>query len=167
MMPDIDPRKERVRQRVRACMCVAAVAMTVLLLTHPWQWVQEWVPAAFAIAISVLSTIASAGGLPGGRERRGGQGRSSGLSGRGRDDSDAPAGPAARRSPMLVTMSRLMPRSAGHRWLAEADSLLSEITPTRRGAAIRSYLRSAPRLAVTMWAQELLRRARLGPRRPG
>jgi hypothetical protein len=37
-----------------------------------------------------------------------------------------------------------------------------------RGAAIRSYLLSAPGLAVTMWAHEVQRRrARLGPRRPG
>ncbi len=68
---------------------------------------------------------------------------------------------------MLAIVSRLMPRSAGRRWLAEAESLLSEIAPVRRGAAIRSYLLSAPRLAVMMWAREAQRRARLGPRRPG
>jgi len=68
---------------------------------------------------------------------------------------------------MLVMVSRLMPRSARYRWLAEADSLLSEIEAARRGAAIRSYLLSAPRLAVVMWAREVQRRARLGPRRPG
>ena len=78
-----------------------------------------------------------------------------------------PAGAAAHRWRVLAMASRLMPRSAGRRWLAEAESLLSEITPVRRGAAIRSYLLSAPRLAVTMWAREVLRRARLGPRRPG
>jgi hypothetical protein len=68
---------------------------------------------------------------------------------------------------MLVMASRLMPRSAGRRWLAEVDSLLSEITPARRAPAVRSYLLSAPRLAVMMWAREALRRPRPGPRRPG
>jgi hypothetical protein len=37
----------------------------------------------------------------------------------------------------------------------------------RRGAAIRSYLLSAPRLVVMTWAREVLRRARLGQHRPG
>jgi len=60
-----------------------------------------------------------------------------------------------------------MPRPAGRRWLAEAESLLSEITPVRRGAAIRSYLLSAPGLVMMTWAHEVLRWARLGPRRPG
>ena len=64
-------------------------------------------------------------------------------------------------------MSRLMPRSAGRRWLAEAESLLAEVTAARRGAVVRSYLLSAPRLAVMMWARQVLRRARPGPRRPG
>jgi len=68
---------------------------------------------------------------------------------------------------MLVMVSRLMPRPAGCRWLAEAESLLPEIAAARRGAAIRSYLLSAPRLVVMMWAREALRRARLGPRHPG
>jgi hypothetical protein len=54
---------------------------------------------------------------------------------------------------MLVMVSRLMPGPAGRRWLAEAESLLSEIAPDRRGSAIRSYLLSAPRLAVMMWAR--------------
>ena len=48
---------------------------------------------------------------------------------------------------MLAMVSRLMPGSAGRRWLAEAESLLSEVTAARRGAAVRSYLLSAPRLA--------------------
>ena len=61
----------------------------------------------------------------------------------------------------------MMPGPAGRRWLAEAESLLSEIAAARRGAAVRSYLRSAPRLTVVMWAHEVLRLARLGPRRPG
>jgi hypothetical protein len=46
-------------------------------------------------------------------------------------------------------------------------SLLAESAPSKRGAAIRSYLLSAPGLIVTMWARAAQRRARLGPRRPG
>jgi hypothetical protein len=88
--------------------------------------------------------------------------KGSGLSGRGRDDGDGPAGEAVHRRHALAVVSRLMPRSAGRRWLAEA-----EVTAARRGAAVRSYLLSAPRLTVMMWVREALRRARPGPRRPG
>ena len=97
----------------------------------------------------------------------GGRGMGSGLRGPGRDDDGEPAGVVARRWHTLFLVSRLMPRSAGDRWLAEAESLLSETAADRRGAAIRSYLLSAPRLTVIMWAREGIRRTRLGPRRPG
>jgi hypothetical protein len=93
--------------------------------------------------------------------------KGSGLSGRGRDDDGGPADEAVLRRHTLAVVSRLMPRSAGRRWLAEAESLLAEVAGARRGAAVRSYLLSAPRLAVMMWAREALRRARPGPRRPG
>jgi hypothetical protein len=72
---------------------------------------------------------------------------------------------AAHQWHVLDAVSRLMPRPAGSRWLAEAESLLAEIAPARRGAAVRSYLLSAPRLAVMMWTRQVLRRARPGPRR--
>jgi hypothetical protein len=162
LMPGSDPRKERVRRRARVGICIAMGAVTVLVIIRPgWMWVTP----AFVVAVSVLSAIAGAGGLPGGRGRRGG--RDGGLSGRGRDDDDGPDGAAAHRWRMLVMASRLMPGPAGRRWLAEAESLLSEIAPIRRGAAIRSYLLSAAGLAVMMWAREVQRRARLGTRRPG
>jgi hypothetical protein len=48
----------------------------------------------------------------------------------------------------------------------EAESLLAEVAAARRGAAFRSYLLSAPRLAVMMWARQVVRRAQPGPRRP-
>jgi len=163
MTPDIDPRKERVKQRARVGICIAMGAMVVLLLLRPG-W--TWVPVAFVIAVSVISPIGSTGDLPGGR-RRGGSGTGSGLSGHGRDDDGGPVGGAAHRWRMLVMLSRLMPRSAGQRWLTEAESLLSEITAARREAAIRSYLLSAPGLVVMMWAREVQRRARLGRRRTG
>ena len=161
MTPDIDPRKERVKQRARVGICIAMGAMVVLLLLRPGS---TWVPVAFVIAVSVISPIASTGDLPRGR-RRGGRG--GGLSGRGRDDDGGPVGGAAPRWRTLVMLSRLMPRSAGQRWLAEAESLLSEVTAARRGAAIRSYLLSGPGLVVMMWVREVQRRARLGPRRTG
>ena len=165
MTPDMDPRKERVRRGARVSICIAMVAMVVLLLLRPGS---TWVPVAFVIAVSFISPIASTGNLPGGRRRGSGRsGSGSGLSGHGRDDHGRPVGAVVHRWRMLVALSRLMPRSAGQRWLTEAESLLSEITAARRGAAIRSYLLSAPRLVVTMWAREVQRRARLGPRRTG
>jgi hypothetical protein len=163
MMPDSNPHRDRVQQGARVGLCIAMGAMTVLLLIEPG-W--TWVPVSFVIAVSVISPIASTGNLPGGRRRRGG-GSGSGLSGHGRDDHGGHDGPAAHRWRILVTFSRLMPRSAGQRWLAEAESLLSEVTAARRGAAIRSYLLSAPGLVVMMWVREVQRRARLGPRRTG
>jgi hypothetical protein len=162
LMPDIDPRKERVKQWARVGICIAMAAVAVLVIIQP-DW--TWVTPAFVIAVSVLSTIARTGGLPGDRGRR--SGGDSGLSERGRDDDDGPDGAAAHRWRMLLMASRLMPGPAGRRWLAEAESLLSEIAPIRRGAAIRSYLLSAAGLAVMMWAREVQRRARLGTRRPG
>jgi hypothetical protein len=76
-------------------------------------------------------------------------------------------GLTARRCATLAVVSRLMPASAGRRWLAEAESLLAEVPAARRGAAVRSYLLSVPRLAVMMWAREVLRPPRPGRRRPG
>jgi hypothetical protein len=66
----------------------------------------------------------------------------------------------AGRWPALHAASRLMPGPAGRRWLAEAQSLLSEVDARQRQAAARSYLRSAPRLVLMMWLAELSRRAR-------
>jgi len=76
------------------------------------------------------------------------------------------APPIAGRWPVLRAVSRLMPRAAGRRWLAEAESLLFEAPAGRRRTIVRSYLGSAPRLALAMWAAELARRARLRFRRP-
>ena len=157
----LDPHEERRKKRGRVGGFIGSGTIIISGLFQPgWQWVP------FAVGVSAAVAVAASGDLPGGR-RRGGHGRGSGLSGRGRDDDDGPAGPAAHRWRMLVMVSRLMPGPAGRRWLAEAESLLSEITAARRGAAVRSYLLSAPRLAVMMWAREAQRRARPGPRRPG
>lgn len=80
-------------------------------------------------------------------------------------DGHAGPAPAAGGPPALRAVARLMPTAAGRRWLAEADSVLSEMDAGRRGQAVRSYLLSAPRLAVMMWAGELSRRARPRSRR--
>jgi hypothetical protein len=160
IMPSTDPRKERGMRRARACLCIAMGTMLVLVLARPG-W--TWVPTAFVIAVSVITSIAAAGGLSGGLRGVGG-----GRGGRGRDDdADRPAGTPSHRWHLLVMMSRLMPRPAGRRWLAEAESVLSEIAPARRGAAKRSYLLSATALVAVTWAREAQRRARAGTRRPG
>ena len=56
--------------------------------------------------------------------------------------------------------SRLMPRAAGSRWLAEAESFLYEAPPAQRRRAIRNYLANAPRVIAASWAGRLVRRIR-------
>jgi hypothetical protein len=155
MMPDIDREERRKKRALVVVFIVCGTAVVSVLFRPDWQWVP------LAVGMSAVIAVGASIDLP---SRRG---RGSGLSGCGRHDDDGPAGAAAHRWHMLVMVSRLMPRSAGRRWLAEAESLLSEIAAARRGAAIRSYLLSAPRLVVMMWARKALRLARLGPRRPG
>lgn len=164
MTPGIDPREDARKQRARIGLVIYWVVVTAstALLSGTRFSAWRWMPGALGITgMAVFTAVAMAAR----RYRPGGRGRSSGAS--GLDDDDEPASAAAHQWHMLVLVSRLMPRSAGRRWLAEAGSLLSEITAARRGAAIRSYLLSAPRLLVMVWAREVLRRARLGPRRPG
>jgi len=137
------------------------IAIGVSAVQVPVSGSRPWVAAACIMAFAVVSSAAALSGRLSSR-RRGGS-----LSGRGRDDDDGPSGEAAHRWHTLAVVSRLMPRSAGRRWLAEAESVLAETTAARRGAAVRSYLLSAPRLVVMMWARQILRRAHPGPRRPG
>ena len=98
MMPGTDPRKERVKRRARACLCIAMGAMLALVLTRPG-W--TWVPAAFVIAVSVISPIAAAGGLPGG------------LRGLAAAGAAAPAGAAEM---MMLTGPPARPRTGGTCW---------------------------------------------------
>jgi hypothetical protein len=56
--------------------------------------------------------------------------------------------------------ARLMPRAAGSRWLAEAESFLYEAPPIPRRGAIRSYLIGALQVIAVSWAGELARRTR-------
>jgi hypothetical protein len=151
------PDGERAKKRARAGGFVGCGTIIISGLFQPdWQWLP------FAVGVPVAAAVLTSGGLRGGRR---GHGQGSGLSRGGRDD-DGPVG-AAHRWRMLAMVSWLMPGPGGRRWLAEAESLLSEIAPAGRGAAIRSYLLSAPRLVVMMWAREARRRAWPGPRRPG
>ena len=71
-----------------------------------------------------------------------------------------PAPPTPDRHPALRATARLMPKTAGRRWLAEAESLLFELPAAQRRKALRSYLLSAPRLLALLWTRELSRRAR-------
>jgi hypothetical protein len=165
MMPGIDPREDARKRRVRIGLPIYFLVFTAstALLSGTRFGAWRWLPGALgiiAMAVFTAISMAASGYRPGGRRR------GSGWSGRGRDD-DGSGSAAAHRWHMLVMASRLMPGSAGRRWLTEAESVLSEIAAARRGAAIRSYLLSAPRLMVMMWAREILRRARLGTRRPG
>jgi hypothetical protein len=89
------------------------------------------------------------------RKRRTGKGGPAGfgLDGDARHVPTAVAGRLALRA-----AARLMPRAAGRRWLAEAESVLFEMPSEWRGIAVRSYLRCVPRLAVMLWARWLMRR---------
>jgi len=89
--------------------------------------------------------------------RHGGEGA---VYGRGPAAGAGSAPVIAGRWPALCAASRLMPGPAGRRWLAEAQSLLSEVDAGQRQAAARSYLRSVPRLVLMMWLAELSRHVR-------
>jgi hypothetical protein len=154
----------RVKRLARAGSTIALWAMTPLVLWAGSEWV--WVAIGCAVALAVAGAVAAILELPPERRGRGSGRKGNNLSGRGRDD-DGPADEAVHRWRTLAVVSRLMPASAGRRWRAEAESLLAEVTPAQRGAALRSYLLSAPRLAVMMWAWQVVRRLRPGPRRPG
>ncbi len=54
----------------------------------------------------------------------------------------------------------LMPRAAGRRWLAEAESYLSEAPAEHRCRAARNYLLTAPQVIAVTWASALTRRTR-------
>lgn len=163
MMPAIDPRElaRKARARVAATIMVGAVgASSVLSAAGFVGWL--WVPSVLGLILIIIFTATAAASSG---DRPGGSGKGIALGWRGRDDV-APAGLAAHRWPVLLVTSRVMPRAAAHRWLAEAESVLAEIAADRRGAAIRNYVRSAPQLTVMMWAHEVLRRLRPGPRHP-
>jgi hypothetical protein len=163
MMPAIDPRYDARRKRARVAMFIAAVATvasSVLDGTRFSGW--RWAPWALGLTLIIVFTAISMNSGGGPHGRRG----ISGLSGRDRAAGDRSDGLVAHRWHGLVMVSRMMPGSAGRRWLAEAESVLWEITAAQRATAVRSYLLSGPRVAAVMWAYAGLRRVRPGPRHP-
>jgi hypothetical protein len=159
MMPGAGPRGDRVKKQGIAWLAGAGMWIALGAAEFLAPDAAGWVRVTFAccMGLTAFSFITVY------RRRSGRTGN--GLSGRGRDDDYGSDREAVHRWRTLAVVSRLMPASAGRRWLAEAESLLAEVTAARRGAAVRSYLLSAPRLAVMMWAREVLRRP--GRRRPG
>lgn len=165
MMPAIDPRElaRKARARIAAVITAGAAGASSALSAAGFAgWL--WVPSVLGLILIIIFTATATAAAPSG-DRPGGLGKGIALGWRGRDDV-APAGLAAHRWPVLLVTSRVMPRAAAHRWLAEAESVLAEIAAPRRGAAIRNYVWSAPQLTVMMWAHEVLRRLRPGPRHP-
>ena len=67
---------------------------------------------------------------------------------------------------VMRVISGLMPRAAGTRWLAEADSFLFEVPPAQRRGALRNYLLTAPQVIVVSWAGHLAQRFRVGGSSP-
>jgi hypothetical protein len=161
MTLDAGPRGERVKKQGIVWLAGAGMwimlGAAVVLVPEAAGWVR--VTFACSMGLTAISFIAVY------RRRSGRAGN--GLSAQVRGEDDEPDRETVRRWRTMAMMSRLMPASAGRSWLAEAESLLAEVAPDRRGAAIRSYLRSAPRLAVMMWVRQVLRRFLFGPRRPG
>ncbi len=163
MMPAIDPRYDARRKRARVAMFInagAIVASTALGGTRFSGW--RWAPWVLGVTLIIVFTAISMNSGSGPRGRRG----ISGLSGRDRAVGDQFDGLVTHRWRGLVMVSRMMPGPAGRRWLAEAESVLSEIAAAQRAAAVRSYLLSGPLVAAVMWAYAVLRRVRPGPRHP-
>jgi len=176
MMPAVDPREDARKRRagvVAVMTSITVVAATIVSNSRYRDWVWVLWLVSFTIIIAFTTISMQQVGPPyrrgrGGdsrRRRRGRDGEVGDVNGHVRGEA-GPAGPAPYQWRALLMASRLMPGSAGRRWLAEAESLLSEIAPARRGAAARSYLRSAPRLTTMMWVREVLH-AVARSRRPG
>jgi hypothetical protein len=166
MRPRASTRIERVKKLTSAGIWAAVMVTWVLAFIAPGWTLVAGACTLAVTALSLIARLAAFDALPFGR-RWGRRPKGSSLRGDGRDGDDGPAGGAAHQWHTLVMVSRLMPRSANRRWLAEAESLLAEVPAARRGAAVRSYQLSAPRLMVMMWVREALRRLQPGPRRPG
>jgi hypothetical protein len=172
MIPDAEHEARRrkwvpyIGWMIIASMVSEAVFST--FLPAAWQPLPMGIGIVAITVISIISRLIDppARGAVGGRLRRS-RSRRGVVAAYGADGDAAPAEAAASRPRLMTLAGWLMPRSAGRRWLAEADSLLAEIAPSRRARAIRSYLWSAPSLAAMLWAREALRRTRAGRRRPG
>jgi hypothetical protein len=136
MMPRTVTQLGRLKKLARTGAWAATSAMLVFAVT-PGQRGWMWVALAAMVALNAAGVAAAiaelrADGRWRGVRRKGG-GR--GGRGRGRDDGDGSVGQAVRGWHALAVASRLMPASAGRRWLAEAESVLAEVPPARRGPA--------------------------------
>lgn len=67
---------------------------------------------------------------------------------------------------IMRVASGLMPRAAGRRWLAEAESFLFEAPGGHRRRAIHNYLLTAPPVIAMSWTRAMTRRTRLSGREP-
>jgi hypothetical protein len=158
MMPtNLDPRGAARRKRALAAGFIGGIAAAVDAVLggtrfHSWAW------TSWLAGLVIITAVA----LTGYRGRSDGRPKAHGGHRVSRPEADD--GPATHGWPMLALVSRLMPRSAGARWLAEAESTLAEIADDPRGAAFRSYLLSAPRLIPALWLHQI---ASLRRRRPG
>jgi hypothetical protein len=131
------PRGKRLGRLKKLARVGSYIAMGATGVLAFWpEWI--WVAIGCTMALSVLSSAAAIAELHADGRWVGHLRQGNGLSGRGRDDGDGPVGGAAHQWRTLAVMSRLMPASAGRRWLAEAESLLAEVAAARRGAAVRS-----------------------------
>ena len=174
MMPAVDPREDARKSRARVVAVMTSITLVAATIASNSRY-RDWVWALWLISFTIIIAFTTISmrqvGRPyrrrsaDGDSRRRRRGRDGGLGGRARDGAQM-AGPTAHQSRSLFMASRLMPGPAGDRWLAEAESLLSEIATARRGAAVRSYLRTAPRLVILLWARQALRAAARS-RRPG
>jgi hypothetical protein len=163
MMPDIE-REERRRKRAPVMGFILIISFLTAALFSRFYPDVVWVPLAVGV---VAATAVGVTIDPPDRRGRGNRRlRGSGVAAGHPHDDDVPLHPATDRPRLLILVSWLMPRTAGRRWLAEAESLLAEIAPARHGPAHHSYLLSAPSLIAIMWAHAVLRRARPRPQRP-
>ena len=166
MLPDAPISARRRRTGLLSGTMISCGIAVGALLTGPHPNLLPFLALASVVignvAVVVVASPATDGFLVGVRRERSHRGRSGGSPGIGLDTSAGPAPAMTGRQPVLRAVTRLMPAEPGRRWLAEAESLLFEMPAGRRGPAIRSYLYSAPRLVIAMWARRL--RSRTGRR---
>lgn len=163
MLPDAPLGARRRRMTLLSGTMISCGIAAGALLTGPHPNLLSFLALASVVignvAVVVFAWPATDGFLVGVRRERSHRGRNGGSPGLGLDASAGPAPAMTGRQPVLRAVARLMPAEAGRRWLAEAESLLFELPAGRGGQAIRSYLRSAPRLLVLMWARRLTSRS--------
>lgn len=115
---------------------VVVVAITGLLntaLSTLGVWMSAGGGVIAAISGGLVGVVGSIATVVSGRERSAARSNTTGMS----------------------AAARLLPRTAGEEWLAEARSSLFEAPPQARRAIARSYLLAAPQVFVAAWAGAL------------